>query len=332
MSRETDDRYERCAFCQEARASGDWPRALACSRCRGQGIRRKPTSYLCNQCAGPLTVTHDQGDVYGLVEHSLSGHYSSDHLTDTTVYTFSLCEKCLRALFNGFTVPPRLAHYHAATGELDPSEPGRAYAEDREWHEFSVWLRAGGQEKKLATGRCTYREHCIAPQAYREFSSSELSHLAPCEAHKGLPRALNCTFVPIALVAGIPARRQDYSDADRLRVLAAWLTFGVHPGYVITWLTYLPSCVRDAIHLPPDTGRDTPRVGGLWVPACFGSAVPWTSPELGLQYATFDGGLLLYGDAGAVRRIARDPGGLGIGGEIRSEPWRQALEEPEDEP
>ena len=54
--------------------------------------------------------THYEPDPnYGLLEAKAQGHYFSDDLPhgleDMTVYTFSMCEKCLTTLFASFIIP-----------------------------------------------------------------------------------------------------------------------------------------------------------------------------------------------------------------------------------
>ena len=64
---------------------------------------------LCNKCGNSCNVVSlpgvdalDINDYYGLIEASVSGGYCSTGLEDGKVYTFSLCENCLKELFDGF--------------------------------------------------------------------------------------------------------------------------------------------------------------------------------------------------------------------------------------
>ena len=56
----------------------------------------------CNKCGG--SCKRECG-FFGLIEHTVSGGYGSDPLSDGASYTFSLCESCLNELFNEFKIP-----------------------------------------------------------------------------------------------------------------------------------------------------------------------------------------------------------------------------------
>lgn len=63
---------------------------------------------ICNKCGNSCKKDHG---FYGLIEHTVSGGYESEPLSDGTNYTFSLCEKCLDGLFDTFKVPVEITHY-----------------------------------------------------------------------------------------------------------------------------------------------------------------------------------------------------------------------------
>ena len=69
---------------------------------------------------------------HGLVDIKVSGHYNSEHLLDCTTYQFSLCELCLRKLFNSFALPPKVFEYMMTRGDIMGEY---SYAEDREQYE-----------------------------------------------------------------------------------------------------------------------------------------------------------------------------------------------------
>lgn len=62
------------------------------------------------------TLTQEEGrdrdaleghtNAYGLIEATVSGGYDSNALEDMESYTFSLCEPCLKVLFDTFKHPP----------------------------------------------------------------------------------------------------------------------------------------------------------------------------------------------------------------------------------
>ena len=62
---------------------------------------------LCNKC-GKSCIADSGGCVNrcGLIEASVHGNYSSPKLWDDVVYTFSICEECLRELFDNFEIHP----------------------------------------------------------------------------------------------------------------------------------------------------------------------------------------------------------------------------------
>lgn len=77
----------------------------------------KPT--VCNKCGGTLVspnhpesqIDPDNPPLYGLVGAKVRGHYSSYGLTDLTEYSFSICEGCLKTLFESFKHPPDTRDY-----------------------------------------------------------------------------------------------------------------------------------------------------------------------------------------------------------------------------
>lgn len=67
------------------------------------------TDILCNKCGGSLVPEpckkHKFKEFYGLVEANVVGGFFSEHLSDEEVYEFSLCEFCLKKLFDSFVYP-----------------------------------------------------------------------------------------------------------------------------------------------------------------------------------------------------------------------------------
>src|SRR5271163_4556843 len=135
--------HEVCVSCEESRRTGDFEVAIRCHGCKGTGIKRKNDSYPCNGCGGDLCAG---GYPHGLVEHTVSGGYSSTHLLDCTTYGFSLCEACLRRLFETFKIPPTIGAY--MVGEVE------TYAEERKLYLWNIWHAAGGHIEKAKTGLC----------------------------------------------------------------------------------------------------------------------------------------------------------------------------------
>jgi hypothetical protein len=67
---------------------------------------------LCNNCG--QTCDNKPGLIgksfEGLIEAKVRGGYGS-LLGDETEYTFSICETCLKKLFQGFAIPPEIKDY-----------------------------------------------------------------------------------------------------------------------------------------------------------------------------------------------------------------------------
>lgn len=85
------------------------------------------TDIICNQCGNTMGLD-DRGcgmvpDPYsrrsylGLLNGSVDGCFSSDHLIDTHRYRFSMCEECLVKLFYRFVIPPMITEYAVTTDE-----------------------------------------------------------------------------------------------------------------------------------------------------------------------------------------------------------------------
>ena len=69
----------------------------------------KVEDILCNRCGKSCIPGKDDGndDGYGLIEKTVIGGYWSPELYDDVSYTFSLCESCLRELFDNFKIHPQ---------------------------------------------------------------------------------------------------------------------------------------------------------------------------------------------------------------------------------
>lgn len=63
---------------------------------------------ICNKCGKScIPKTNLINEAYGLIEASVSGGYDSIFLRDEQSYTFSLCEECLKEMFDNFLIPPK---------------------------------------------------------------------------------------------------------------------------------------------------------------------------------------------------------------------------------
>ncbi len=170
--------YEICEHCQMYRESGDLESALNCKFCSGNGIVRSGSSYVCNKCGGPMCPSPSSPNrlvPYGLVEEKVTGGYDSFHLLDLNTYKFSLCEECLRQLFDSFTFYPDVYY------QGDKIE----YSEDRKQYEDRVWRKSGGHIAKMFTGKCNTVKDCDSLAVWRvSYGPRNLSADTCCEEHK----------------------------------------------------------------------------------------------------------------------------------------------------
>lgn len=72
---------------------------------------REIEDCLCNKCGESQLYASEDGfeckDIYGVV-CDFTGGYFSKYLADCTRYQFSLCEKCLKELFDTFKIPVQI--------------------------------------------------------------------------------------------------------------------------------------------------------------------------------------------------------------------------------
>jgi hypothetical protein len=66
---------------------------------------------LCNSCGESLRAKDGCENICGMEEAKVSGNYDSRYLLDTTTYTFSLCEGCIRVMFDAFKIKPDIGSY-----------------------------------------------------------------------------------------------------------------------------------------------------------------------------------------------------------------------------
>jgi len=62
---------------------------------------------ICNRCGESCRHPSLSCNAYGLVEAEVSGGFGA-RLGDMVRYTFSICERCLEQLFDGFKHPPEI--------------------------------------------------------------------------------------------------------------------------------------------------------------------------------------------------------------------------------
>ncbi len=82
----------------------------SCTPPNARSMGGTPVKYV--EGEGLVEITEEESlllrgpDSYGLIEVTVSGGYHSFTLEDLTQYTFSMCEGCLKKLFDTFKIPP----------------------------------------------------------------------------------------------------------------------------------------------------------------------------------------------------------------------------------
>lgn len=286
--------YEICSNCSKDRAEGLFNSALTCYKCDGKGIVRKSETYICNNCGENLCLGHnDMKSPHGLVDASVTGGYCSDHLFDMTSYEFSLCEKCLRTMFNKFVIPPKVTD----------SDQDCSYAEDLAYFEYRTWRNSGGVLKKLKEGICSATIDCQNKALFRNFYSGYMTEDGLCEEHKDRQKAMNSYLIPYDEVSGIPFKVVDRTSEDRVKLANAFLKATARKSH-LTYCTYLDECVADAV------GCDGNVTSGIWVPSHLSTPL-WLQNFVhqfkDSMQMTFPDGTLIIGPLKEIETISKAP-------------------------
>jgi hypothetical protein len=311
--------YIVCTACQKDRAEGQLSEAAACRSCRGRGMVRNPESFFCNGCGSSLARPGRIEPQGGLIETTVSGGYDSEHLLDMVRYTFSLCEKCMRVLFDGFKVPPAVHCYH--DGRIE-------YQAEHARYERWKWREGSGPVEKLTQGLCNAVIECTAMATWRVFNSGGLTDDVCCDEHKKWFAFANSLFVPAAPLAGMLRAVRTADQAPR--VATAYLVAAAVPQAKATYFKYVPPCVADLMDvLTTVDWRIDPhaldKTSALWVP--HGLLGELGALPVQLQSFALPGGHALVGPIDVVEPLSRLPG-------VRAAPPCPQLEEElqDDEP
>lgn len=184
---------------------------MDCHMCRGKGTIRDPASHVCNACGGSMLpefpewwlkrhggADGDGGLVerrfpLGLVDAQVTGGYDSRHIFDLTTYEWSMCEGCLRTMFNGFKVPPYVAD------AIRGSSKSYKYEDDRKYWEFRVWKDSGNGLAWAKRGGCNGSLRCSNATTHRRYTSGSISgDESLCDEHANEGLALNVESVSFA--------------------------------------------------------------------------------------------------------------------------------------
>jgi hypothetical protein len=188
--------YVDCTRC------GHWDnetrRKIICESCNNTRQVIDPKEILCNNCGGPQRPlgTHNEQYSHGL-EAEVTGGYESYHLFDMTTYKFSICEKCLREMFNQFAIKPIIID------RLGNDEgPIDLWAHDQEMYEYRVWKDTGGHHQAYLDRTCNFVKGCLNRAEYTQLISNDFTENCSCEEHKSLWRYSNSKltkFIPNVL-------------------------------------------------------------------------------------------------------------------------------------
>lgn len=184
--------YVTCNRCSnwsaEVKMSAD------CPSCKNKRLIPDPKDILCNNCGNTLCPigTINEQVPHGLVNARVVGGYDSYHLFDTTSYTFSMCELCLRNLFINFKIKP-------VVSETDLDESDRklsTWEQDLLWYESRIWEDNGGPELAYKKGKCNFKKDCEEDAVYSQYLDDEFTIRCCCEEHKDLHSSYSSTLKP----------------------------------------------------------------------------------------------------------------------------------------
>lgn len=289
MGLSVDKPFEPCPECAEARAGGDHEAAVTCRGCEGKGLRRVPSSYVCNACGGTMLPERggpNEERPHGLVETTVTGAYESFHLFDQSAYEFSLCEPCLRGLFDSFAIPPRL---YDSNVRGDQSPAALTYAEETIRYQDRLWVRDGGARERLLAGGCTATRRCGERATVRRYSSDQITDDAYCEAHRASDMTMGGWFVPVDEVREVVHVRGERTTAE-LRIAAeAWLRSILGRSPEPLYWRWVPGVLGDLLGL--DLGLDVEAAehpSTVYVPE--GQRIPvWVLPSEGRRESLLGG-------------------------------------------
>lgn len=174
-------KYIPCTHC--AARDDDSIQRFTCHYCRGKKKIIDPETILCNMCGESLCIDisvlsgkWQSNEPQGLQDAKVTGGYESYHLLDMTSYTFSLCEHCLRKMFNQFKIKP----------DIDDALDRAPYSweEDQNSYEERLWRDAGKHHQAYLDRICNKNRNCGKEAVYTIFLSDEFTEDTSCEDHK----------------------------------------------------------------------------------------------------------------------------------------------------
>jgi hypothetical protein len=191
----TEHTYIDCHHC--AKWTIEERREKLCDHCNNSGKQINPKEIFCNMCGDCLALKDNGYYPHGLYNAKVYGGYFSDHLIDLHEYTFSLCEKCLREMFNKCKIKPDVRDITA--------NENISYQKDLETYEYQVWLDTGGFDQAYINGKCNAIKECPNDAVYTQLYHGEFTNNCYCENHKPNSNFLNGSslvlFIPNHLKA-----------------------------------------------------------------------------------------------------------------------------------
>jgi hypothetical protein len=189
--------YVKCNHC--AHWDNENRRKLLCDQCNNTCEVIDPKQILCNRCGErqrPFGTVNDQYP-QGLENIKVTGGYDSFHLFDMTSYIFSICEKCLRELFNQFKIKPEIIEIMR-----DDDSEQDLWAQDQDAYEYRIWEKDGGFHNAYVNGKCNFKKDCPNNAKYTQLISDSFTERCCCEEHKDLFNYMNSKltkFIPQVL-------------------------------------------------------------------------------------------------------------------------------------
>jgi len=116
-------------------------------------ISEEISDVFCNKCG--MSCKGHVGNFNGLIEATVTGGYDSTHLEDGDVYTFSLCERCVKELIDSFTLWSKKGNY------LFPEEDNPPDFNRREFFGEGITFWADLSEEERAVWRKRMEETSV---------------------------------------------------------------------------------------------------------------------------------------------------------------------------
>lgn len=120
-----------------------------------QEVEKLKYEAFCNKCG--MSCRSMGGDFNGLIEARVQGGYYSTYLEDGGIYIFSLCERCLKKLFETFKLDAHKGNYTDidAPCDLELKEEFDKLKKERDEavKEFCIAKKKAEEEYNKALGR-----------------------------------------------------------------------------------------------------------------------------------------------------------------------------------